>query len=137
MNIPLLVILAFAPFWSAQEKAPEARPLCDFSDYKYLVIDHFPRDWVVKHPQPQYPELAKAAKIEGVVQVKVLVDREGDVFTACAMQGHPLLRDAATRAALMYKFKKNFGFKASRKHTGVPYVQIWLVFTFSLSASKP
>lgn len=50
-------------------------------------------------PQPTYPAVAKAAKASGTVIVQVLVDEKGNVVTARAVSGHPLLQAAAVAAA--------------------------------------
>ena len=42
---------------------------------------------------------------EGSVSVQVLIDENGDVASAAAVSGHPLLRAAAEQAALQSKFK--------------------------------
>jgi TonB family protein len=54
--------------------------------------------------EPVYPSMAKAAHIQGVVIVEVTLDEEGDVLTARTLQGHPLLKDGAEKAALGWKF---------------------------------
>jgi len=54
--------------------------------------------------EPFYPPLAKAARVKGAVIVEVTVDEEGDVLTARTLQGHPLLKDGAEKAALGWKF---------------------------------
>ena len=54
--------------------------------------------------QPDYPPLAKAAQVSGAVIVEVLIDEEGNVSSARAVSGHPLLRDAAVGAARNWKF---------------------------------
>jgi TonB family protein len=50
------------------------------------------------------PQLAETAGIEGNVVVEVTLDESGDVETARAISGHPLLRDAAVRTAREWKF---------------------------------
>jgi TonB family protein len=50
-------------------------------------------------PTPQYPSIAKAAKVAGTVTVRVTVDETGKVISAQALAGHPLLRAAALAAA--------------------------------------
>lgn len=55
-------------------------------------------------PQPPYPPIAKAAKASGTVIVKVLVDQNGNVVSASAVSGHPLLQAAAVAAARGAKF---------------------------------
>ena len=55
-------------------------------------------------PKPQYPEAARAVKASGVVSVKVLIDETGNVISAEAVSGHPLLRAASVDAASVAKF---------------------------------
>lgn len=50
-------------------------------------------------PQPAYPAAAKAAKASGAVVVLVVADEEGNVESARALTGHPLLRASAEAAA--------------------------------------
>jgi protein TonB len=54
--------------------------------------------------QPAYPAVAKAAHASGMVIVQVLIDENGNVISADAISGHPLLRAAATSAARASKF---------------------------------
>ncbi len=54
---------------------------------------------------PAYAAAAKAVGAEGAVNVQVTIDEKGDVISANAVSGHPLLRQAATTAALASKFK--------------------------------
>jgi TonB family protein len=58
----------------------------------------------IRRIEPVYPPLAKAARVKGAVIVEVTVDEEGDVLTARTLQGHPLLKDGAEKAALGWKF---------------------------------
>lgn len=53
---------------------------------------------------PSYPAIAKAAKVSGQVQVRVIVDETGQVIRAEAISGHPLLRGAAVMAASQCTF---------------------------------
>ncbi|MCU1265936.1 MAG: TonB family C-terminal domain protein [Acidobacteria bacterium] len=55
-------------------------------------------------PSPNYPAVAKAARASGTVVVQVLVDETGNVVSAHAISGHPLLRAAAEAAARNAKF---------------------------------
>jgi TonB family protein len=58
----------------------------------------------VDMPKPAYPTSAKAAHASGNVVVQVLVDENGEVMTAQATSGHPLLRQAAVEAAKQARF---------------------------------
>ena len=58
----------------------------------------------VSLPKPPYPDAARAVKASGAVGVKVLIDETGNVISAEAVSGHPLLRAASVQAALAAKF---------------------------------
>lgn len=55
--------------------------------------------------QPAYPPAARAVRATGSVDVQVTIDENGDVISAVAVSGHPLLRAAAAQAARASKFK--------------------------------
>ena len=62
----------------------------------------------ISKPQPAYPPIAKAAGASGTVTVQILVDEEGNVVSASAVSGHPLLQQAAVAAAREAKFSPTF-----------------------------
>lgn len=55
-------------------------------------------------PKPPYPPAARAVRAGGQVNVQVLIDENGNVVSASAVSGHPLLRQAAASAARQAKF---------------------------------
>ena len=55
-------------------------------------------------PKPAYPPIARAAHAAGTVVVQVLIDENGNVVSAHAVSGHPLLQAAAVGAARSAKF---------------------------------
>lgn len=55
-------------------------------------------------PKPAYPPIARAARASGTVVVQVLIDENGNVVSAHAVSGHPLLQAAAVGAARSAKF---------------------------------
>ncbi len=55
-------------------------------------------------PKPPYPAAAKAVRASGAVSVQVLIDEDGNVVSASATSGHPLLRAAAVQAARGARF---------------------------------
>jgi len=58
----------------------------------------------IEMPKPVYPEMARRARMAGVVTVEVMIDASGKVIGARAVSGPDLLRDAAERAARQAKF---------------------------------
>lgn len=53
----------------------------------------------VRLPKPAYPALARAAHVQGSVEVQVIIDEEGKVIAAAAISGHPLLQATCVKAA--------------------------------------
>jgi protein TonB len=55
-------------------------------------------------PKPAYPPIARAAHASGTVVVQVLIDENGNVVSAHAVSGHPLLQAVAVSAARQARF---------------------------------
>jgi TonB family protein len=70
-------------------------------------------------PKPVYPAAAKSVRASGAVNVEVTIDENGDVISARAVSGHPLLQAAAVAAARQAKFKPTMLAGRSVKVTGV------------------
>jgi TonB family protein len=60
---------------------------------------------IVSKPVPAYPAEAKKARASGMVVVRVEIDEQGNVISATAISGHPLLQPAAIEAARQAKFE--------------------------------
>ncbi len=58
-------------------------------------------------PTPTYPPIAKQMRASGEVRVQVAVDERGNVVSAHAVSGHPLLRQSAEMAARRSKIRPN------------------------------
>ncbi|MDQ3818795.1 MAG: energy transducer TonB, partial [Acidobacteriota bacterium] len=106
----IILLMGVASVCDAQESPSE--PRCDFSTYAPLLQSHI---MALSHPRyayaekiapPKYPAIAKGSGIQGPVKVNILVDPKGNVVRACAAEGHPLLRAAAVKAALGWKFRR-------------------------------
>jgi periplasmic protein TonB len=59
---------------------------------------------VVDLPKPLYPTIAKQARVQGPVNVQILVDETGRVVSAQAVKGSPMLTQAAVDAARRARF---------------------------------
>lgn len=81
-------------------------------------------------PEPNYPAAAKAIRAAGTVEVQVLVNENGDVISATALNGHPLLRSASETAARSAKFRPTVVSGKAVKMTGI------LTYTFPANAPK-
>jgi TonB family protein len=55
-------------------------------------------------PVPEYPPIAAQAKASGTVTVQVLIDELGNIVSARAVSGHPLLQATSVAAARQARF---------------------------------
>jgi protein TonB len=55
-------------------------------------------------PKPAYPAIARTAHASGTVVVQVVIDENGNVISAHAVSGHPLLQGVAVSAARSARF---------------------------------
>lgn len=69
--------------------------------------------------KPPYPAAARAVRASGAVNVQVTIDESGNVISASAVSGHPLLRAAAVAAARSSKFSPTMLSGQAVKVTGV------------------
>jgi len=60
---------------------------------------------LLKQALPHYPEIARKVGVEGIVVVKVLIDKKGNVEKAEIFKSVPALDDAALKAAKKCTFK--------------------------------
>jgi len=58
----------------------------------------------IEMPKPEYPEIARRARVTGTISVEVVIDETGKVISAHAASGPPLLREAAVKAAVRARF---------------------------------
>jgi len=121
---------------SPQQKAENAArskadDVCDFSAFKPSIVSHFVQTSLQTKVKPPYPEEAVSRGIQGKISVKILINRDGDVVKACALNGDEFLRRAAEGAALKWKFKRNV--VAGRKS----FVQAGISFNFVLDKNDP
>jgi periplasmic protein TonB len=69
--------------------------------------------------KPPYPPAARAVRAAGTVNVQVTIDENGNVISASAVSGHPLLKQAAEQAARSSKFSPTLLSGQKVKVTGV------------------
>jgi protein TonB len=80
-------------------KAPPKLPKADKPDYIGVVNGK-----AIELPIPTYPPPAKAMGINGAVKVEVLIDENGNVLSANAIEGNGLLRRVSVLAAKRSRF---------------------------------
>ena len=99
-----------------QTPTVDAPKTCDLSGYNAMREVHFAQTSIVLIAKPLYPPEALRNGQGGSVNVDIVINRDGNVSAACALNGPASLQPAAQKAALSCKFKKYFGRAAPTKH---------------------
>lgn len=73
----------------------------------------------ISKPAPPYPSIARVTRASGIVTVQIIVNEFGAVTSASAVNGHPLLRQAAVQAAYQAKFSQTLLSNQPVKVSGV------------------
>jgi protein TonB len=60
---------------------------------------------LIKKVTPQYPPLAKQARIQGTVRFTAIIGKDGTIQNLQLVSGHPLLVPAATEAVKQWIYK--------------------------------
>ena len=71
---------------------------------KPVVLGDKLKNNILSNPQPKLPAEAKTKGVSGPVRVEVTVDEKGNVLSAKAVSGDPLLRKAAEQSATKARF---------------------------------
>ena len=58
--------------------------------------------------QPQYPPLARQARIQGIVVLQALIGKDGAIQNLHVVSGHPMLTGAALDAVKQWRYKPYF-----------------------------
>jgi protein TonB len=86
---------------------------------KILRISKVINNQAILLPKPIYPPIARQTGTQGVVNVQVLIDERGNVISAKAVSGNPLLIIEAQKAAYLAKFSPAFIGEQPVKVSGV------------------
>jgi TonB family protein len=60
---------------------------------------------LIVHPEPVYPELARQARIQGIVILEVVIGTDGVPKNVSLVSGHPLLQKAAVDAVKEWRYR--------------------------------
>ena len=55
--------------------------------------------------QPNYPPLARQARIQGAVVLQAMISKDGNIENLQLISGHPMLAPAAIEAVKQWKYK--------------------------------
>ena len=93
-----------APTENASEKVVPTEAKRDTAVPVLRISEDVLRKAAIELPEPPYPADASLAGAGGQVQVELIIDQNGNVTTARATSGNPLLYQAATSAANKSRF---------------------------------
>ena len=60
---------------------------------------------LIDRVQPEYPSIAKAAHIQGIVLLRAVISREGKIENLQVVSGHPMLVKAALEAVKQWRYR--------------------------------
>jgi protein TonB len=60
---------------------------------------------LIFQPRPEYPPLAKMARIQGTVRLEAIISRDGTIQDLKVVSGHPLLVKAALEAVQRWRYQ--------------------------------
>lgn len=88
------------------DASSDTRPAADQGERRAIVNKGVLNGTAISLPAPKILPTAKAMGASGTVIVQVLIDEDGNVVSATATSGHPLLRGSAVDAAKKAKFNR-------------------------------
>jgi periplasmic protein TonB len=68
-------------------------------------VSHVMEGNLIRRVQPEYPALAKQARIQGTVVLRAVINRDGIIQDLQVMSGHPLLVQAALNAVRQWRYR--------------------------------
>ena len=68
-------------------------------------ISHMMEGNLIYRVQPAYPPLARAARIQGAVQLRAIISRTGTIENLQVISGHPMLVGAALDAVRQWRYR--------------------------------
>lgn len=99
--------IEFTPTTEFNELETPPPPKVEEKVYEFYNVEIKPQ--VIKRVEPEYPELARKAGIEGRVIVMAIVDTAGNVVDVQVLQStNPIFNEPALAAARQFKFKPGY-----------------------------
>lgn len=68
-------------------------------------VSHMMEGNLIQRVQPVYPQLARQARVQGVVVLRAVISAEGRIENLQVISGHPLLVPAAVEAVRQWRYR--------------------------------
>src|SRR6266851_5803380 len=68
-------------------------------------VSHMMEGNLIRRVQPEYPPIARSARIQGQVVLAAVISKEGTIENLRALAGHPMLVHAALEAASQWRYR--------------------------------
>jgi TonB family protein len=95
MRLAILLIAVLAV-----ELTAAAQP----ADYPHPVDEMTARKKMLEHPEPLYPPIARAARVQGTVEIAVVINPAGKISSEKVLSGPAMLQQAALDAVHKWTF---------------------------------
>ena len=89
---------------AAVAKAPASDPAGASPPQAVRVGGTIPEPTKVQHVSPEYPEIARSARVQGIVILEATIDPRGRVSEVRVLRGVPLLNPAAIDAVRQWEY---------------------------------
>ena len=72
---------------------------------KPLLVSHLAEANLLHKVQPLYPAVARAARIQGPVELRAIISKAGTIENLVVVRGHPLLVASAIEAVRQWRYR--------------------------------
>jgi periplasmic protein TonB len=72
---------------------------------KPLLVSHWAEGNLVYRVQPNYPAIARQARVQGSVELRAVISKTGTIENLIVVSGHPMLSSAAIAAVRQWRYR--------------------------------
>jgi protein TonB len=92
-------------FARAGERTTPARPAPPPRQARIVVSQPVQEALLVNRVEPRYPPLAVQMRLEGKVELRAIIGRDGSIHSLEVLSGHPLFLEETKRAILQWRYQ--------------------------------